>query len=90
MGDYSHTLGVSAVVRFKREIFQHPIGTVALVIRQASNGSNRYSVMVPGDPLPYSAAYKDLELVQGIDRQCWWKQSATTSPDSSSDSRSDG
>ncbi len=48
------TLGVSAVVRTLHELFGHPAGTLGLVIGQASNGPDRYRVMIPGNPHEYS------------------------------------
>ena len=66
------TLGVSAVVRTLHELFGHPAGTLGLVIGQASNGPDRYRVMIPGNPHEYSLRGRDVEVVQGIER--WYQR----------------
>lgn len=67
-------LGVGALVRVDHDLLNHPIGDIGMVIGQAKNGPNRYSVMFPGDSYPFSLAAKDLEVVQGLTPQSWWKK----------------
>lgn len=66
-------LGAGAVVRTKSDRSTTPAGSTGLVIGQASNGPNRYSVMFPGDSVPLSLPAKDLDVVRGLDLQSWWK-----------------
>lgn len=70
----SEPIGVSAVVRLKRQVLTHPAGTIALVIGQAPEGRNRYEVMVPGDPYSFYPRAEHMEVVQGIDREGWWRR----------------
>lgn len=66
-------IGVSAVVRLKRAWQDYPAGTYALVTGQAANGRDRYQVMIPGDPFPFTPHVSDLEVVQGVEG--WWRRS---------------
>lgn len=68
-------IGVSVVVRLKAAHHDYPAGTYALVIDQAPNGRDRYRVMIPGDPLTFTPHVSDLDVVQGVDPQSWWRSS---------------
>lgn len=70
------SLGVSCIVRI------HDAGGVGranmddklgMVVSQNCEGTERYSVMFPGDPTAYAFRAKNLEVLSGIDPQVWWK-----------------
>lgn len=70
----SEPIGVSAIVRLKTGFHVHLAGTLAIVVDQAPNGRDRYKVMVPGDPVSFAPHVSDLEVVQGVDPDGWWKR----------------
>lgn len=72
--EFRTSLGVSAIVRLKRDAIYHPAGAVGMVVGQAANGRRRYLVMFPGAPFALSLAAGELETVQGIrpDQGPWW------------------
>lgn len=77
MKDEQPSLGVSAIVRLRRRVADHPEGETGMITRQSRAGRDRYEVMLPGDPMPLHLRPSDLELVQGIERAetgWWWKR----------------
>lgn len=70
------TLGVSAVVRLRRQAHNHVQGETGIITRQAPAGTDRYQVLFPGDPMSLYLRPADLELVQGIElaETGWWWQ----------------
>lgn len=71
--DWNDVLGVSSIVRFRRQFLDFPSGTMAMVTAQAPAGRSRCHVMVPGRALTYSPLVSDLEVVQGHELD-WWKR----------------
>ncbi len=70
-------IGVSCIVRARPrhdEPSWHQAGKVGMVIGQARNGRDRYSIMFPGDTFAYSLAAADLEVLQGVDPEAWWRR----------------
>lgn len=71
----SPPLGVSCIVRISDDMSSPDLaGRLGMVIGQAANGPNRYSVMVPGDPFTYSLSASSLDVVQGVDLDGWWRR----------------
>lgn len=72
---FTNSIGVSAIVKLLRSPFGEGVvaGRVGMVVGQAPGGRERYQVMVPGDPFTYSFPAVDLEVLQGVELETWWR-----------------
>lgn len=71
---FTESIGVSAIVRLRATSALHEAGQVGMVVDQRPAGAHRYKVMFPGSPYPIWPHVEELEVLQGIDLNGWWKR----------------
>jgi hypothetical protein len=70
---FTDTLGVSSIVRIVRTD-SIADGDIGMVFEQRPAGAHRYGVLFPGCPLPIWYRAEDLEVMQGVDLEGWWRR----------------